>query len=284
MNPEWLQAFVVFSQTPSLEAAARMLGRTQPTLTRQLQSLEETLGVELFSMQGRKKVLTSAGQELASELRPRFEGLQESVHRALTRQASPENVRIHIGGRREILAIYSGQIPFSGQLNFHFLSHDEIVDRLFARTLDIGITHELPDSLHIAANPIFSDHFHLCYPKSWKLRESSSKKLLEDLVKTKPYLAYNESLAGTKPVLERLNFSTGSLRILRTCPDWGMISEMIANDLGWSMIPEKQIKENRGIEVVKLSKDLQVCSQFYLIYLKELSQFSWFKEFRQFKW
>src|SRR5258708_1123890 len=104
MNPEWLQAFVVFSQARSLEEAAQQLGTTQPTLTRQLKALEEALGVTLFSMQGRRKVLTQIGNDLLVELRPRFQGLKDSVERVLRHQSEPERMKIRLGARREILA------------------------------------------------------------------------------------------------------------------------------------------------------------------------------------
>jgi DNA-binding transcriptional LysR family regulator len=284
MNTEWLNAFVTFSQAASLEAAAISLKTTQPTLTRQLKGLEEALGVTLFSMQGRKKVLTQAGRDLLNEIRPRFEGLTDSVQRALLQQSSPEKVRIRIGGRREILARYAKDINFSGNLTFEFMGHQEIVRRLIERSLDIGITYELPDSLHIGATPIFADQFVVCAPKSWSLKKQSVQKTIEFLAEEKPALLYNELMSRARPILERLKISPASLKVSRTCADWDVLLTLISAGQGWAFLPENLIKPEHEVHIWQLPKELQISTQFYLIHLKELSHFAWFKEIKKTKW
>ncbi len=53
----------------SLSAAARMLNQTQPTLSRQVTGLEESLGVTLFERGHRRLSLTGAGIELLEHAR-----------------------------------------------------------------------------------------------------------------------------------------------------------------------------------------------------------------------
>lgn len=55
------RAFCATAETGSLSSAARTLGLTQPTLSRQVQSLERELGVALFERIGKRLVLTEAG-------------------------------------------------------------------------------------------------------------------------------------------------------------------------------------------------------------------------------
>jgi len=68
---DWNQAraFLVTAEEGSLSAAARALGLTQPTLSRQVAALEETLGVTLFERVSKSLVLTEAGVELAEHVR-----------------------------------------------------------------------------------------------------------------------------------------------------------------------------------------------------------------------
>ena len=63
---DWNQAraFLAAAEEGSLSAAARALGQTQPTLSRQVSALEEQLGVMLFERAGRSVALTRAGVEL----------------------------------------------------------------------------------------------------------------------------------------------------------------------------------------------------------------------------
>lgn len=59
-----IRAFLATAEEGSLSAAARALGSTQPTVGRQVSSLEKDLGVTLFERAGRALVITSAGQDL----------------------------------------------------------------------------------------------------------------------------------------------------------------------------------------------------------------------------
>jgi DNA-binding transcriptional LysR family regulator len=63
------RAFLVTAEEGSLSAAARELGLTQPTLSRQVAGLEEELGIALFERVGRGLELTPGGAELLEQVR-----------------------------------------------------------------------------------------------------------------------------------------------------------------------------------------------------------------------
>lgn len=63
-----LRAFHATATRGSLSAAARQLGLTQPTMSRQIAALEAGLGVDLFDRVGRKLVLTLVGAELRDRI------------------------------------------------------------------------------------------------------------------------------------------------------------------------------------------------------------------------
>jgi DNA-binding transcriptional LysR family regulator len=63
------RAFLVTAEEGSLSAAARALGMTQPTLGRQVNALEEELGVVLFERVGRGLTLTAGGVDLLDHVR-----------------------------------------------------------------------------------------------------------------------------------------------------------------------------------------------------------------------
>ena len=70
-QPDWnqLKAFLETAETGSLSAAARKLGLTQPTLSRQVAAIEKQLGVTLFERVGKAMVLTSTGLALLEHAR-----------------------------------------------------------------------------------------------------------------------------------------------------------------------------------------------------------------------
>ena len=64
-----LRAFLVTAEEGSLSAAARALGLAQPTLRRQVDALQQDLGVVLFERFGRGLELTPAGTALIAHAR-----------------------------------------------------------------------------------------------------------------------------------------------------------------------------------------------------------------------
>jgi DNA-binding transcriptional LysR family regulator len=64
-----LNAFLETAETGSLSAAARKLGLTQPTLSRQVAAIERSLGVTLFERVAKSMVLTPTGIELLEHAR-----------------------------------------------------------------------------------------------------------------------------------------------------------------------------------------------------------------------
>jgi DNA-binding transcriptional LysR family regulator len=64
-----LNAFLETAETGSLSAAARKLGLTQPTLSRQVAAIEKRMGVTLFERVGKAMAITPTGLELLEHAR-----------------------------------------------------------------------------------------------------------------------------------------------------------------------------------------------------------------------
>ncbi|SDX68075.1 transcriptional regulator, LysR family [Ruegeria halocynthiae] len=59
-----IQSFLAVAETGSLSAAAKQLGRSQPTLGRQVHALEDELGVSLFDRHARGLTLSEVGRQV----------------------------------------------------------------------------------------------------------------------------------------------------------------------------------------------------------------------------
>jgi len=72
VNFDWnhARAFLVTAEEGTLSAAAKALGVTQPTLSRQVAALEAELGITLFERVGQRLVLTDSGMQLLQYVRP----------------------------------------------------------------------------------------------------------------------------------------------------------------------------------------------------------------------
>lgn len=64
-----LKAFLETAETGSLSAAARKLGLSQPTLSRQVAAIERSMGVTLFERVGKAMALTPTGLDLLEHAR-----------------------------------------------------------------------------------------------------------------------------------------------------------------------------------------------------------------------
>ena len=68
------KTFLAVADEGSLSAAARALGQTQPTVSRQVAALERSLSITLFERTGRSVALTRAGVELLDHVRSMASG------------------------------------------------------------------------------------------------------------------------------------------------------------------------------------------------------------------
>ncbi len=148
-----LRAFHAAATRGSLSAAARHLGLTQPTLSRQIIALEADLGVELFERIGRRLFLSSTGAALLEHIqlmgdaadafclsaRGDINGLSGRVSISATDTYSAYILP-------EIVARIRLEAP---QLAVTVLSSNDLSD-LHRREADIAIRHLAPDRKGLA--------------------------------------------------------------------------------------------------------------------------------------
>src|SRR5713226_3379016 len=74
-----LRAFEAAARHLNFTRAAEELHLTHGAISHQMKALEASLGVRLFRREGRKLLLTDAGQRFASRLRELLSGLSAAV-------------------------------------------------------------------------------------------------------------------------------------------------------------------------------------------------------------
>ena len=90
-----IQSFLAVSEAGSLSGGARRLGTSQPTLGRQIRTLEETLGVELFQRHARGLKLTRLGRDMLPAAQSMHQAMSALALAAAGAQSSLEgDVRI----------------------------------------------------------------------------------------------------------------------------------------------------------------------------------------------
>ncbi len=146
MELRHLRSFLAVAEALSFTKAAEQLRIAQPALSRQVQSLEEEIGVDLLRRSPRGVTLTAEGKLLLEEARDVLRRADESIKkvRALARGEYGE---LHIGYAPtptvEILppalAAFQKTVP-EVKVLLHDMSSDEIVDGLRNGGLQLAIT------------------------------------------------------------------------------------------------------------------------------------------------
>jgi DNA-binding transcriptional LysR family regulator len=151
---QW-QVFLALAESGSTAGAARALGQTQPTLSRQLAALELTVGVDLFERHARGLRLTAAGEALlpaARQMRDAAQGLQLALASreqqslaGTARLTASEVVSAHF--LPAVLAPLQAAHP---EIQIELVASNEIQD-LLARSADIALRMTRPTSPALVA-------------------------------------------------------------------------------------------------------------------------------------
>ncbi len=153
---DWNQAraFLATAREGSLSGAARALGLTQPTLSRQVAALEQELGVMLFERTGRSVTLTQAGIEMLDHV----QSMAEAASR-ITLTASGQSQTIDGQVRITASDLMSAYVlpPALKQLRSTapLLELDVVADNnvrdLLLREADIAVRHVRPTQPNLVA-------------------------------------------------------------------------------------------------------------------------------------
>lgn len=146
-----LKYFLMAAREENITKAAELLHITQPTLSRQLQQLEEELGVKLFQRSNHSIRLTEDGmllkrraQEivaLTDKTEKEFQHKEESVSGEIS-IGSGETKSVH--ELAEILSLFREEYP-AVSYDFYTANADDIKERLDKGLLDIGLLAEPVD-------------------------------------------------------------------------------------------------------------------------------------------
>ena len=155
-QPDWnhLHAFLKTVETGSLSAAARQLGLTQPTLSRQISALESALSLMLFERTGKRLTLTDAGHELLRSAKAMGDAAntlsltasgQRSDLRGLVRITASDVTSAYL--LPDVLHDLRRRAP---QITVDIVATDDIQD-LMLRDADIAIRHVRPEQPNLVA-------------------------------------------------------------------------------------------------------------------------------------
>lgn len=171
-NLDWnqLKAFLETAETGSLSAAARKLGLTQPTLSRQVAAIELRMGVTLFERVGKSMALTPTGLDLLEHARA-MGAAAEALKMAASGRSQAVGGVVSVSATDTVAAHLLP--PLVQQLRdkepgitIEVISSDALSD-LLRREADIAIRHVKPEQPDLIARLIREDAANFYASEDW---------------------------------------------------------------------------------------------------------------------
>jgi DNA-binding transcriptional LysR family regulator len=237
-----LQCFLILVETENFTRAAEKCFITQPTLSKIIQRLEESLGETLLIRNNQKVELTQAGQlfeHSAREILGQWHRLQEDMSNLsglktgrLRLGVCPMMSSLIIG----LLTSYRKRYP-GVELQMYEYGGFGCEQALLNNSLDIAFT-ALPTTheVELVNQPLTKYPLLACVPEGHPLADKPQIKWQD--FEPYPFILYNEDFSLAK-LINRLSRKAGvQLNIAFRSGQWDFLAAMVEADMGVAILPE----------------------------------------------
>lgn len=235
---DWNQAraFLATAETGSLSAAARALGLTQPTLSRQVAALEADLGVTLFERVGKSLSLSRSGLHLLEYFQSMGEAAAQ-VSLGASGQSQSIEGQVTITASDAVSAYWLPAVlkklrRMEPGIEVEVLASNDVRD-LRRREADIAIRHLRPVQPELIAKLVRETTAHL-YASTAYLEEYGRPQCAEDLSRA--------AFIGFAPA-ERLLLGLNGLGLSLTLKNFRIVTDN-------SAVVLETVKQGLGIAVI----------------------------------
>ena len=283
---ELFEILISAAESRSLSEAAERLKISQPAVSVKLQALERLAPLPLFSVQGRRKVLTHYGQELY-RIAKANQGQLEKSYEALNRvYASAETLTLRVGCRKELFEDLAHKFRFAGRIEFTALSSSESVEHLLANKTDIAIAYGdlLPDSPEIMAKKVLESVSEFAVHKKL-LPKKLSESLLRDrkfLTET-PCVTYQGGGHSLNEWTAHLGIPLRELKVAAVAEDWHVLKTLIGQGWGYGIVPGHVKPGSDEVATLPMLHSVLPKYTFHALFRKDLRKIPAFQKLLEFK-
>lgn len=276
-----LETLVALVEERSFSRASRRVCLTQPSLTKHVKNMEETLNVRLVNRERMGISLTSEGKILYDYARKLFHLREEAGERLLRLKDNTAGI-IDVQAST-IPATYILPYVLSDlskihpdiRVNVQMADSEESIDAILNQEAEIGIIGKKPLNQRLLAEPLWGDRLVLVVPREHRL--SGNKKVTWEELAVEPFIV-REKGSATREVFEHylrdaLNWTLSRLRIAVEVGSSEAVKEAVIAGLGISMISihavDREIRCGLLCEVPV--ENCRIERSLYLIYRRHLS-------------
>lgn len=227
--------------------AAAAAGLTQSAMTRQVQALEQTLGVALFERTTRKVQLTAAGQFLLGESARLLGDAEQSIRR-LKEEFSEAKKIVRIGVSRSIPmahlpGFFHANIRRAPKIGYRvsYASSPAVLAAVDASELDLGVVcppHRLPKTLQPTHR--FTDAFtliaHAEVSENFKM-VATNRRARTDWLQQQSWLMFDERTNTGQRLNAWIQQQGWMLTPTMQLDDFDLVINLVALNLGVAFVP-----------------------------------------------
>jgi DNA-binding transcriptional LysR family regulator len=269
--PDWDDFRLLLSvvQLGSFSRAAAALGIQQPTVSRRIERLEETLGVRLMDRTSRGAALTPEGQRVVAELNVAHTALVKAVQGAQAAEPRLDDVKLL---STDGVAVY-WLVRF---LPFLFEMHPDLEFRIFTTTdfeaerrghFDLSIHYTQPTNPNLITTRLGTLHF-IPYGSPGYFAKHGRPKTTADLARHR-LLDYILYIIDKGTWMTRLPAALGEGRAQFFTNSSAALAESVRAGAGIALLPTYGSVFEQGLEPLEVG--LRFETPFWICYKQELA-------------
>ncbi|MEQ1370499.1 LysR family transcriptional regulator [Acinetobacter schindleri] len=257
MDIKQLRTFITILETENLTKAAAMLNIVQPAVTRQIQMLEEELGVKLFNRSRHGMALTDDGKVLEPYARRILEDI-ESAKLELTANKGMIRGKVHIGVLSSISELLSTLImklikekypEVQVKISVGYSGH--LKEWLEAGDIDLALMYDATPSKLIDLTPLVKEPLFLIGSAQSTLQQNEVLELkkIEAFPLILPFHPHR-----LRSLIEQAYKQNGSnLKIYAETNDLNIQKQLVIQDFGYTILPLVSVINEFRAELIKVT-------------------------------
>jgi DNA-binding transcriptional LysR family regulator len=250
MNLDQLRAFIMLAERRTFTEAARRLGLSQPTLSRQVQSLEEELGAKLLVRTPRGVALTDSGARFLSRAREAAEVLRqgtEELHELATMPRGPVSLGVlpTVGAYAlpDVMGAFVAQFK---QVRLALSeAHAPALEELVAGgEVDLIITTLPLHHLELVSRKLWAESYRLVVPRGHRLARQRRQVSLSEVVgETMIVVPGSAAEAALRAAAEQNGLE---LRVGLLVDNAESQRRMVERGVGVALLPAIMLRDHQG--------------------------------------
>jgi DNA-binding transcriptional LysR family regulator len=275
MNIEQVKAFHRVASTGSFTQAARELFITQPAVSQEIKTLEDSLGIKLFDRSGKKVRITAEGELLFSYAHRLF-ALHEEMESLFRRSKSLQHGQIKIASTAlmgtyflpKIIGRFSRRYP-GIEIDLQMGNSDQVTHLILEGVVDLGFSGMTMNRARLKSVLIHQEKLIMVASPQHPL--SSRKVSLEDISEI-PFI-WRERGTQTRRLIEKWFLKQLHGRYPRKSVELQNMEaakRMVEEGYGITVVPEAAVKREISAGWLKplQVEGLNVLNSYHLVFLK----------------